>query len=200
MKGLSAAESAALQYASLEPGQRDEFLNGFHRDALEHLKVEWVQDLARLDKQQIATISYEFGKLPQAVSGEETFWGRIAALHGEDGILDPGARALIESKNPSPFAAGGLAMSKCAVENPMLRQIRKIQRTISEDTARNEYQLHPILHQWLADTAMPKDLNQLNALVYARLFLTPEWDPWLGLAPMDTFTGLQNGGLTLKGR
>ena len=43
--------------------------------------------------------------------------------------------------------------------------------------------------------AAPQGVEQLNARVYANLFLTPDSDPWLGLAPADTFTGLENNGL-----
>jgi hypothetical protein len=37
--------------------------------------------------------------------------------------------------------------------------------------------------------------DQLNAKVYAELFLTPDSDPWLGLVPRDTFTALEDDGL-----
>jgi hypothetical protein len=58
---------------------------------------------------------------------------------------------------------------------------------------RNEYLLHAKIHQWLSSA--PAEAHQLNAKVYAGLFLTPDSDPWLGLVPRDTFTGLENDGL-----
>ena len=53
--------------------------------------------------------------------------------------------------------------------------------------------LHTKIHEWLSSA--PSDADQLNSKVYAELFLTPDSDPWLGLAPRDTFTGLENNGL-----
>ena len=38
-------------------------------------------------------------------------------------------------------------------------------------------------------------VDSLNSRVYAELFLTPESDPWLGLAPRNQFSALENGGL-----
>jgi hypothetical protein len=60
---------------------------------------------------------------------------------------------------------------------------------------RNEYALHSKIHDWFASGTAPKDLDRLNSKIYAELFLTPDSDPWLGLVPADTFTGLDNNGL-----
>lgn len=38
------------------------------------------------------------------------------------------------------------------------------------------------------------EVNALNEWVYATLFLTPSSDPWLGLAPRDVYTALDNDG------
>ena len=40
-------------------------------------------------------------------------------------------------------------------------------------------------------------LAQLNDWVYAQIFLTPNQDPWLGLAPPDVFAAIDGNG---KGR
>ena len=40
------------------------------------------------------------------------------------------------------------------------------------------------------------ELDAFNERVYAELFLTPSSDPWLGLVPADTFTALDNNGVT----
>jgi len=77
----------------------------------------------------------------------------------------------------------------------MLRVIRNLERSLAEDTVRNEYVLHAKIHEWLTHSSAPADVDQLNARVYADLFLTPDSDPWLGLVPRDTFTALENGGL-----
>jgi hypothetical protein len=77
----------------------------------------------------------------------------------------------------------------------MMRMFRNLERSIAEDTVRNEYQLHSRIHEWFSTGAAPAKLDALNAKVYAELFLTPDSDPWLGLAPADTFPALDNGGL-----
>ena len=65
----------------------------------------------------------------------------------------------------------------------------------SKAKERNEYLLHSKIHEWFANGAAPDDTDKLNAKVYADLFLTPDSDPWLGVVPRDTFTGLENNGL-----
>lgn len=42
--------------------------------------------------------------------------------------------------------------------------------------------------------------EDFNREVYARLFLTPATDPWLGLVPALTWTALPNDGIELKRR
>ncbi len=130
----------------------------------------------------------------EALSSDPT-WRAIAALHAEDARLDAGALGLIRSKQPDGVDAMRLATSKSFVETPMMRMVRGLEHSIAEDTVRNEYQLHARLHQWFADGTAPQDLAALNKRVYAELFLTPDSDPWLGLAPADVFSALDNSGL-----
>jgi hypothetical protein len=128
-------------------------------------------------------------------STDDALWARIAALHNEDAILDAGSRALIRAKTIPAAQAMRLALSKRIVEDPMLKTIQNLQRSIAEDTVRNEYTFHARIHEWLATPNAPREVNSLNERVYAELFLTPASDPWLGLAPEDTFSALENGGL-----
>jgi hypothetical protein len=136
----------------------------------------------------------------RATSVEDATWARIAALHKEDAILDAGAQELIRRKNPTAFEASTVTASKRMVESPFISAMRNLERSIAEDTVRNEYLLHLQLHQWFAEGKAPKDLDQLNAKVYAELFLTPDSDPWLGLAPANALTGLDNEGLVQVAR
>jgi hypothetical protein len=39
------------------------------------------------------------------------------------------------------------------------------------------------------------DVRELNDRVYAELFLTPNEDPWLGLVPAHTYSGLDGDGV-----
>jgi len=129
----------------------------------------------------------------------DELWARIALLHSADAQLDNLAWDLIVSKNSTAFQASQLATSKRLVENPLLRTWRNLQRSISEDTVRNEYLLHAQINDWFVQGIAPADLNSLNAKVYAELFLMPESDPWLGLAPADAFSALDNNGLIQAG-
>ncbi len=102
---------------------------------------------------------------------------------------------LIRSKNPTATEAGRIALTKSRAENPLTTMLRQLERSIAEDTVRNEYLLHSQIHEWFVNGAALQDLDQLNRMVYAQLFLTPDSDPWLGLVPANTFTGLDNNGL-----
>ncbi|MDB6124424.1 MAG: hypothetical protein JWQ71_3417 [Pedosphaera sp.] len=133
---------------------------------------------------------------PSQLAGlEDTIWLKIADLHRNDSQLDLGAQKLLRSKNPSASAASLITASKRVVENPFVTALNNLQRSIAEDTVRNEYLLHSQIHQWFASGIAPRNLDQLNSKVYAELFLTPESDPWLGLSPVNTLSGLDNNGL-----
>lgn len=124
-------------------------------------------------------------------------WQAIAQLYAGDAKLDAGAYNLIASKQPKPTMAEAMRLtsSKTIVETPMMRMVRNLEHSIAEDTVRNEYQFHARIHEWLAAGGANQNLAAFNQRVYAELFLTPDSDPWLGLAPADTFSALDNGGL-----
>lgn len=126
---------------------------------------------------------------------DDVTWQKIAALHTEDATLDRGAKALIQAKGPNALEASRASLSKSFVEDPLLRKMRAMERSISEDTVRNEHQFHRQIHEWLAANQPPVDT--LNAKVYAELFLTPDSDPWLGLLPADAYAALENDGLSM---
>jgi hypothetical protein len=126
---------------------------------------------------------------------DDETWVRIAALHLEDARVDTLTRQLIASKQPSAADAGRLSLSKSRAEDPLLRTIRNLERSIAEDTVRNEYLFHSRLHRWFADGSAPREVEALNRRVYAELFLTPDTDPWLGLVPPDTFAAIEGEGL-----
>jgi hypothetical protein len=146
----------------------------------------------------VAAITPDARKL-EAASDEQT-WTKLAALHAEDSRLDQASRVLMVAKNPDALAAGRLAVSKRVVENPLVKIVQNFERSIAEDTVRNEYLFHRRIHTWLAEGKLPdgrpaSDVDCLNERVYADLFLTPSSDPWLGLLPPDTYSALPNDGL-----
>lgn len=120
----------------------------------------------------------ELGKIT-----DEAAWKQIAQLHSADAILDDRSIALIKHQNP--------ALS----EQELSRLLQKFQGLIALDTVRNEYLLHSKLYTWLMKDPVHNDLAKLNEQVYAKLFLTPGSDPWLGLFSNDLYTALENGGV-----
>jgi hypothetical protein len=134
-------------------------------------------------------------------------WTGIAALppHAEDGRLGEGSRAMVRAKQatraPSARAAGLLTVGKALQEDPVLRVTNTFERSVAEDTVRNEYGFHRKIHEWFAtrapDTTAAEDpgaLDRLNERVYSELFLTPSSDPWLGLVPDDAYSALEGRG------
>jgi hypothetical protein len=131
---------------------------------------------------------------------DDATWVKLAQLHADDARLDDGSRALIAAKQPpQAVPAARLAASKSFVERPLVRVVANFERSIAEDTVRNQYLFHRKIHEWLADPAtapLASNVNALNERVYAELFLTPSSDPWLGLVPADTYSALENDGLS----
>ncbi len=134
-----------------------------------------------------------------AGSIDDATWARIAALHSDQATLDESSVALMREHRPNAVVAGLLTVSKALVEDPMVRMVANFQRSIAEDTVRNEYTFRRQIHEWfaLAGPGMNSiDVDSLNERVYAELFLTPSSDPWLGLMPAD-YSALRADGLSL---
>jgi hypothetical protein len=78
----------------------------------------------------------------------------------------------------------------------MRRVAESFERSMSEDTVRNEYLLHSKIHQWLVSgQTSTRQVSALNDRVYAELFHTPGSDPWLGLKPADAYSALPGDGV-----
>ena len=130
----------------------------------------------------------------------EELWAKLAALpaHAADARLDDGSRALVRSKYPAAARAGQLATAKRQAEDPLLRVVANFERSVAQDTVRNEYTFHRAVHEWFAAGAaetLAGDVGPLNEKIYAELFLTPGSDPWLGLIPADTYSALRGEGI-----
>lgn len=92
-------------------------------------------------------------------------WKELAAKHAPEVRFAPESIALMKEEYGATDA-----------------MLAALQLSVAEDTLRNEYDLHARVHQWLA--AGPRmTFRSLNRNVYAKLFLTPRTDPWLGLQP-----------------
>jgi hypothetical protein len=125
---------------------------------------------------------------------DPTPWERIAAVRAKGSKLDAQSRALVLSKNPVDVTSPRVPTLSDALAKQM---IDRLQDSIAADTARNEYALHAVIHRWLQENPSVA-MKDLNREVYARLFLTPATDPWLGLVPALTWTGLPNDGISLR--
>ena len=120
----------------------------------------------------------ELGKLT-----DEDGWRKIAQLHSSDAVLDDRSISLIKHQNPN------------LSEQEFAQLLQKFQDLIALDTVRNEYLMHTELYTWLVKDPVRDDVEKLNEQVYAKLFLTPKSDPWLGLFSADVYTALDNGGV-----
>ncbi|QDU30045.1 hypothetical protein ETAA8_51630 [Anatilimnocola aggregata] len=125
---------------------------------------------------------------------DDKLWQIIASLHAAESKLDEASMELIRSQNPIAAHAVRLATTKARIEDPLVKLVRTLENSIAVDTVCNEYQFHRQIHEWLANSGR-SDVEQFNERVYAQLFLTPSSDPWLGLAPIDTYTALPNAGV-----
>lgn len=126
---------------------------------------------------------------------DEATWQQIANLHLDEANLDRNSQILLRQKNP--YLVGDRNPGSEAT-TAQLRQLQQnFERAIALDTVRNEYLLHRQLHQWfIEDTEGVANTDRLNERVYSELFLTPSTDPWLGLLPVGTYTGIENGGVS----
>lgn len=218
LKSLRAAEEAALKSIMLsddDDRSRTKFLQRYHMDAQREIERRRNADIAHLRATDEAAAaaraahSHQSGlnspsQSPSIPYGDELSdeaLMRIAALHAEDGQLDADSVAMIRSKVPEDFLriaerAQGVAPSKSRPEAPVVAMLRTLNRTIAQDTVRNEYLLHRRIHGMLLNPPEKDGVAGFNRLVYAELFLTPLDDPWMGLAPRDAYAAIDGGGLT----
>lgn len=100
-----------------------------------------------------------------------------------DGLLDDRARALVVSLFPAAITDQDAALFQ-------------VERTVAADTLLDETVLRPAIRAQLLvalDGGALPALEPMNAWVYAEVFKTPATDPWLGLLPANTYTGLPGG-------
>ncbi|HEY3393801.1 MAG TPA: hypothetical protein VGK58_13905 [Lacipirellulaceae bacterium] len=134
---------------------------------------------------------------------DDDLWRAIANQYRERVKLDDASVAVMRAEFPQAAEAGRQAYSKMVQEDPVLRVVRSFEDSMTLDTVRNEYLLHRRVHERFVEAAASADaaaevadVDTLNEWVYAKLFLTPSADPWLGLAPRDVYTALDNDGRT----
>jgi hypothetical protein len=181
---LQIAERAAVASEKLDATARDKFLGDYHGQ-----RIAEIDRACRSDADKVGTAAASPSQWSDDV------WTKVAALHADNASLDTATVALMRAKLPDAQDAMRLAVSKRIVETPLMREVRALERSVAEDTVRNEYVLHRTVHDWLASNEATGGVEAFNERVYAKLFLSPLSDPWLGLAPQDAYSALAHGGL-----
>ncbi|MBL8877021.1 MAG: thioredoxin family protein [Phycisphaerae bacterium] len=125
---------------------------------------------------------------PDQIGNDWQTWQRLAALHLRDAQLDARSLALIQNQNVG------------ASPRDLDATIQSFQSSLAADTVRNNYEFRPRVLQWLLDSGVRATPRDMNERVYGELFLTPRSDPWLGLAPENTYTALTNEGCSIAAK
>lgn len=154
-------------------------VNGSNGDALIIAPLAPTKAITETSILRAMTVATErLGKMT-----DEAAWKKMAQFHASDAILDSNSIALIKRQNPA------------LTGEDLARLLKNFQELLALDTVRNEYLMHTELYTWLMRDPIRDDLEKLNEQVYAKLFLTPRSDPWLGLLSADVYTALDNGGV-----
>ncbi|HEY0545676.1 MAG TPA: hypothetical protein VGC91_09895 [Pyrinomonadaceae bacterium] len=221
LRGLVQAETVVKQTAGKSDEERAQILSRYHRNQVDAITKAWTADArkiggkipasiiedeaggqsfdARVAGRTAMTKSVSELNIINAITSDvvelqgatdDAEWARIAALHSADAKLSQDSITLIRHQNSNEKGA--------ALTNEQLSQlVEKFERYLAFDTVRNEYMMHSKLHAWLGAGFMRSyDVESLNEKVYTDLFLTPSTDPWLGLYSPDTYTALENGGIS----
>ncbi|MBK4731996.1 hypothetical protein JJD41_19280 [Oxynema sp. CENA135] len=215
---LDRAVPMARQFARLSASEREGVLTEYHRDRLETIQQQWRGDLAALNgspspalepipegepdaetagRLAVTKMVVEFPVLEQLGAIERNrqtlesltnreFWQQIARDRADTARLDVNSLALMRDKNPA-FA-----------DPEQLEAVQtQFEAMMALDTVRNEYLLHSQIHQWfLTGDPTATQVSTLNDRVYEELFLTPNSDPWMGLAPENIYSAIDDGGLS----
>ena len=162
--------------------------------AMPRAMTKMVRVEERLTREVTYNFTYRPGTVERAINEEG--WAKIASLHLADARLDAASVALLASHNPHTRTAAPSSPAADATDaGRFARAVANLERTMALDTVRNQYLLRPVMLRWLSDGAGLAGVEELNRRVYAELFLTPDSDPWLGLAAPDSYTGLLNDGI-----
>jgi hypothetical protein len=107
-------------------------------------------------------------------------------------VLDERSRALVLKLHDGalPSALRGTDAQHDAV-------IAQLEQHIIADSALNQLVLRTQISREIVRRAGDPDFASLNTWIYDNVFHTPAADPWLGLLPRTSFTGLPGDGVVL---
>jgi hypothetical protein len=228
VRALETARAEALAVAQLGGGARVDHLRAHHARARDVLAAEWAAEVAALgapgkpqpallgspsaapsaaaaaplamskmavEAPMVGALQGPVGPLP--VPSNDAILAALVARHAGDAQLDAASRALIAHKIATEVDTNGTALRPLDGDT-FARRLAAFEKTLAEDTVRNEHTMHRTLHEWLAQGgSLLEDVEALNQKVYATLFLTPRSDPWLGLYAPDVYSGIENEGLVI---
>ncbi|MCB1214966.1 MAG: hypothetical protein KDK66_05760 [Deltaproteobacteria bacterium] len=100
--------------------------------------------------------------------------------------LNPNSIQLLKRKSPQLFANRCVDLKSCPL-------IENLQKTLGEDTVQNDFLLRPQIIKYLINHP-DISIKELNDWVYAKVFLSSQEDPWMGLKPVN-LTGVPNEGV-----
>jgi hypothetical protein len=217
LRQLVDGKKAVQEYTKRQGTAQKNFLRDYHRQRLAVIQRQWNADLSRL---KIATpprlleTPTDINDSPNASTAgtlavskmaveapmlrnlsptvsrqitDEPTWRRIAQLYQNDAKLDKNSIALINAKR----------FQKDNTES-LQRMVSNFEAAIAVDTVRNEYILHRQIHQWFIAEDKTINVNLLNEKIYTELFLTPNYDPWLGLMNNESYSAIDNDGVSQK--
>ena len=142
------------------------------------------------------------GKLPDDTTLWATIGARmldrpyVATAAGTPAVLSPESRALVDEL----LTAGGPGVD---APNDAARAaiVARFEESVLADTALNEAVLRTTIRSWFVAQLVGNrtvSFTELNRWVYDGVFHTPATDPWLGLLPSMTFTGLPAGAMLTR--
>lgn len=109
------------------------------------------------------------------------------------GTSNPAGEGAVVADGPNGFPtaerAAPLAVSKMAVERPMLPWLKNLRGKVALDETQNDFVLHGQIADLIIDST-GKSPNDFTSDIYAAVFLTPLDDPFMGLAPPDVFSAI----------
>jgi hypothetical protein len=216
LRQLQQSEIAVKTAATKTGLSRDSYLRKYHGDRLNAIQAQWSGDLAKLGLKmpsRLSRLGSSSSTPPRAdIAGtlaipkmtvenpivsatlnqrtlaqitDQTAWEKLAQRYTNDTKLDTRSIALISAKQTANTAFRTI---------PSI--VQSFESAMALDTVRNEYLLHSQLYQWFMKDSGTLTLNALNDKVYAELFLTPSSDPWLGLLPRDSYSAIDNDGIS----
>ncbi|MDB5389542.1 MAG: hypothetical protein JWM11_5188 [Planctomycetaceae bacterium] len=184
VRELQLSGPAAVRFSQAEGSMFQHQRAAYHQTQLNALLERWNSDC------QTAKVT---PTSPVGIGQDDSIWSKVALLYNAESMPTGAAQQAVAAAAPAAVA-GRIAISKAVVENPILRQMRNLTQSISEDTVRNQYQLHFRIHTWFAKELVVQERELLVARVYSELFLSPLNDPWYGLSKPDTYSAIKADG------